>query len=227
MSSTKKKPTKEKKEKTDVESDDQDQASPLYINILDPGPSSPKIQSIGLFGDLDEEKIENICSGLLALKDTCSEEVPVDPSDPKSEKETIIKPINFYISTWGGDALGMFGIYDLMRMIRQECDINTFAIGKVMSAGVLLLAAGTKGQRRIGKNTRVMMHSVRGGHYGAIHSLENEMRETRYLQDQHIDALVEETSLTKRKLNNMLNKKVDVYLSAEEAVELGIADIIV
>ena len=96
-----------------------------------------------------------------------------------------------------------------------------------MSAGVLLLAAGTKGQRKVGKHTRIMMHSVRGGHIGNIHSLENEMNETRYLQNQHIEALVEETKLTKRKLNNMLSKKVDVYIGAEEAIKMGIADIIV
>ena len=48
------------------------------------------------------------------------------------------KPITFYVSTWGGDALGMFGIYDLMRIVREECAIETFGLGKVMSAGVLL-----------------------------------------------------------------------------------------
>ena len=72
-----------------------------------------------------------------------------------------------------------------------------------------------------------MMHSVRGTHYGNIHSLQNEMDETLWIQKQLLEALVEETSLTKRKINDILNKKVDVYLSAEDAVEMGIADIIV
>ena len=149
-----------------------------------------------------------------------------DPSPlPKYEPEP--KPITFYVSTWGGDALGMLGIYDLMRIVRQECPIETFGLGKVMSAGVLLLAAGTKGKRKIGKHCRVMMHSVRGGHVGTIHSLENEMEETRWIQKQHIQALVEETSLTERQLKKMLNKNLDVYLTAEEAVKYGIADIIV
>jgi ATP-dependent protease ClpP protease subunit len=39
--------------------------------------------------------------------------------------------------------------------------------------------------------------------------------------------LVKNTKLTKKKLTKMLNEKVNVYLSAEEAVELGIADIII
>ena len=199
---------------------------PFQINFID-SPPEKRIRTISLFGDLDEEKVENISSGLLYLKDTCCEEVPEDPFEPDGPKIIVNRPIDFCISTWGGDALGMFAIYDLMRMIREECVINTFAIGKVMSAGVLVLAAGTKGNRRIGKNARVMMHAVRGGHYGTIYSLENEMKETRWLQEQHISALIAETKMTKRQLKGMLDKKVDYYLSAEEALKLGIADIIV
>jgi ATP-dependent Clp protease protease subunit len=208
--------------------DSEEKEISLYVTLPDMSPPQPpQIRSINLFGDLDEDKIENICNGLLILKETCCYESPVDPTDPESPNEVIIQPIDFYISTWGGDALGMFAIYDLMRMIREECDINTFAIGKVMSAGVLLLAAGTKGNRRVGKNTRIMMHAVRGGHYGALHSLENEMKETKWLQEQHIKSLIAETSMTKKQINTMLNRRVDVYLSAKEAVEMGIADIIV
>jgi ATP-dependent Clp protease protease subunit len=190
------------------------------LDILDPTPY-PQLRTVSLFGDIDEECIQEVCNSFLYLDHTRYEL----PTEEKGD--TLIKPIEFYISTWGGDALGMFAIYDLMRMIREECPIYTFAIGKVMSAGVLLLAAGTKGKRRIGKNTRIMLHSVRGNHVGGIHSLENEMAETRWIQNQHTDALVEETKITKRKLNTMLNKKVDVYLSAEDAIKLGIADIIV
>ena len=180
----------------------------------------PPLRTIGLFGDLDEEKVEDVCSGLLFLQHTSKTIVP-------GEQEPKVKPITFYVSTWGGDALGMFGIYDLMRMVREDCPIHTHGLGKVMSAGVLLLAAGTKGERRIGKHCRIMMHAVRGGHVGSIHSLENEMEETRWIQKQHIKALCEETDLTERQLKKMLNRNLDIYLTAEEAVNYGIADIIV
>tara|TARA_B100000242_G_C42928418_1_gene430576 strand:- start:66 stop:734 length:669 start_codon:yes stop_codon:yes gene_type:complete len=190
------------------------------------------LRTIGLFGDLDEEKVEDICSGFLYLKHTANVNTDFPLGMPESKEweeppKPEPKPITFYVSTWGGDALGMFGIYDLMRIVREECDIETFGLGKVMSAGVLLLAAGTKGQRKIGKHCRVMMHSVRGGHMGTIHSLENEMEETRWIQKQLIKALVEETNLTERQLKRMLSKNLDLYLTAEEAVKYGIADIIV
>ena len=194
---------------------------------LDNPPSPDKFRTIGLFGNLDEENVANICSDLLVLKDSCREERLINPDDLDAGTVVVERPIEFYISTWGGDALGMFAIYDLMRMVREECQINTFGIGKVMSAGVLLLAAGTKGERRIGKHTRIMVHSVRAGHFGNIHSLENEMKETRWIQEQHINALVDETNITKRQLKRMLNKKIDLYLNAKDAIKLGIADIIV
>ena len=71
----------------------------------------------------------------------------------------------------------MFSVYDMMRMIRDEIPICTFGRGKVMSAGVLLLAAGSKGERRIGKNCRVMIHGVISGQDGHIADVENEFSE--------------------------------------------------
>ncbi len=179
----------------------------------------PEMRIVGLYGDIDEEKAQETLSGLLVLHNSGKKE---------DEDGTVTwEPFEFLISTYGGNADDMFALYDIMHMIQKDCEIHTFAIGKVMSAGVLLLASGTKGHRRIGQNCRVMIHSVVGGHHGSIHNLENEMEEIRNSQDLYINALVRETGLTKRQLKRMLERKVNVYLSAEEAVEYGIADIIV
>ena len=121
----------------------------------------------------------------------------------------------------------MFGMYDIMRVIRERTPIQTIGLGKVMSAGVLLLAAGTKGKRCIGKNCRVMVHSVIGGSHGPLHNLMNEMEAIEQIQKMYSDALIEETNMTKKDLKKLLERKVNVYLSAEEAVELGIADVII
>jgi ATP-dependent Clp protease protease subunit len=121
----------------------------------------------------------------------------------------------------------MFALYDIMRLTKTKCDIETFGLGKVMSAGVLILAAGTKGKRKIGKNCRVMIHNVMAGSVGSLHNLENEIKEIKYIQQSYISALSEESGMPVKKLQKLLNRKVNVYLSAEEAVNLGIADIIV
>tara|TARA_R110000824_G_scaffold67377_8_gene174595 strand:+ start:35937 stop:36596 length:660 start_codon:yes stop_codon:yes gene_type:complete len=219
MKLTKKKDATEEAKKED--------SQPIFLlNSFKEEPS--KLRMIGLFGDLVEEKVADTVQGLFALRELGAEETLEDPEDANSPvKEVTYRPIDFHISTWGGCARGMFAVYDTMRSVRIDCDIVTYGLGKVMSAGVLLLAAGTKGKRKIGKNCRIMIHSVRADQWGAIHNLENEFEETKWLQEQHTDALVEETDMTKRHLKKLLDRKVNVYLNAKEAVEYGIADIIV
>jgi len=181
------------------------------------------IRSMGLYGEIEEKKVAEIIAGLITLAAEETEE-PVDPDKPDGDKKTFVEPIELYISTPGGNADDMLSLYDMMRVTKEICEIHTIGIGKVMSAGVLILASGTKGQRRIGKNCRVMIHSVIGGNAGSFHNLENEMQEIRHVQDTYIKLLAAETKMTVPQLKRMINKKVNVYLSAEEAVKLGIAD---
>jgi len=176
--------------------------------------SEPRI--IGLFCDIIDEKIAELVQAFIYLNES-------NTSLPSSKK----RPIEFYISTYGGNADDMFALYDVMRQIEKETEIHTIGVGKVMSAGVLLLAAGTKGRRRIGKNCRVMIHSVVAGSHGNLHSLLNEMEAVEHIQKMYTDCLIKETNMTKKQLKKMIERKVNVYLSAEEAVELGIADIII
>ena len=72
-----------------------------------------------------------------------------------------------------------------------------------------------------------MIHSVIGGNHGPLHNLMNEMEAIEQIQKMYSEALVAETNMTKKDLKKLLERKVNVYLTAEEAVELGIADIII
>ena len=92
----------------------------------------------------------------------------------------------------------MFSVYDIMRDIRDRCEIHTQGLGKVMSAAVLLLSAGTKGKRKIGKHCRVMIHGVISGQHGNISDLENEMEEAKWTQQQYVRALARETSMSQK-----------------------------
>ena len=187
-------------------------------------PPEPKLRTVGIMGEINDDTGAEVVFGLLSLQNSAVHYEPVDIEDEESEMKEVIMPIDMVISTPGGNADDMFAIYDTMRSIRDEVPIKTRGIGKVMSAGVVLLAAGTKGERSIGKNCRIMLHSVIGGHVGPMHQLDNEMEEIRNIQDQYIAVLSEETKMTKRYLRNLLKKKVNIYLSATEAIELGIAD---
>ncbi len=188
------------------------------------GRSDGKIRVLGMIGDVDEEKANELIYGMLALRESGKREDFKIPEDPSSEIVTTYDPMEIMVSTYGGSASDMFGIYDIMRLVREDMDIATTGVGKVMSAGVLILAAGTKGKRRIGKNCRVMIHSVVGGTHGAMHNLENEMDEIRWIQERYIETLVAESDMTKAMVKKMLGRKVNIYLTAQQAVEYGIAD---
>jgi ATP-dependent Clp protease protease subunit len=214
---TKKK--KAQKEKTNsaeeqIISEEELQSIVLSQGLLE---QKPMIRTIGLFGDVDEEKAGELIYGMIALKEAGKYE-------HEKTKKTLHEPFQFYLSTNGGSANDMFAIYDVMRQIRNECAIETVGLGKVMSAGVLLLAAGTRGKRKIGKNCRVMIHSVLAGQEGPLHNLENEMNEIRWTQERYIAALIAETKMSQSTINKLLQKHVNIYLSAEEAVKYGIAD---
>ena len=210
---------------------------PIIFNMDAPG-STPKeeIRTIGLYGTIKEEVCAEIVYSLIILDKTGKKIIPPssddtddpdDTEDPDEPEEEINLPIELIISSYGGSAADMFSVYDTMRDVRQRCDIETQGLGKIMSAAVLLLAAGTKGKRKIGKHCRVMIHGVISGQHGHISDLENEMEEAKWTQRQYVRALASETNMTEKYIKKLIDKKVNIYLDAEDAVDLGIADIIV
>ena len=201
---------------------------PIIFNMDAPS-SKPKeeIRTIGLYGTIKEEICAEIVYSLVVLDKTGKNVIPPAPDDPKGKETIEYKPIEMIISSYGGSAADMFSVYDTMRDVRQRCDIETQGLGKIMSAATLLLAAGTKGKRKIGKHCRVMIHGVISGQHGHISDLENEMEEAKWTQGQYVKALAAETNMTEKYIKKLIDKKVNIYLDAEDAVDLGIADIIV
>jgi ATP-dependent Clp protease protease subunit len=178
------------------------------------GAPQKEIRTVALFGDVDEDKAGDLCMGLLMLTDMKEDPPPYDP-------------ITFYISSYGGSADEMFSIYDMMTITKAKCEIHTIGLGKIMSAATLLLASGTKGKRKIGRHCRVMIHAVAAGSAGELHNIENEVKTIKHIQELYIKALSKETNMTSRTIQKLLDRKVNVYLTAEEAVEYGIADEII
>lgn len=197
------------------------------LSALGPMPEE-ELRAMTIIGEITEELSKDVLASLWHLRHTAKIGKLTDPDDPDCEEiEEVVQPFEMIISTPGGSADDMFAIYDAMRMIREEVEIETYGLGKVMSAGTLLLAAGTKGKRKIGKHCRVMIHSVIGGHVGPLHQMDNEIKEVHAIQDAYIRAIASETSLTEKVLRKMLKRRENVYMSAEQAIEHGFADIIV
>ncbi len=222
ITSQPKKKKKEKKPKLD-------ENQVVIINNIQP-PAAPdnELRTINLYGDITEHKAADVVAALLYLENNSHSILPENPADPKSAEIIVAKSISMMVSTHGGIASDMFSILDVMEMVKERtCDIETFGIGKVMSAGVPILAAGTKGKRKVGKNCRIMLHNVMAGTGGTIFSMENELDEIKWVQERYIETLAGYTKLTPSKIKKLLKTQKDVYISAEEAIKMGIADEII
>ncbi len=221
-----KKPKKEKKRKPTKEQEDKQIV--IINNIQPPSQDHLELRTINLYGDITEQKGADVVAALLYLENSSLVPTPIDPSDPSAGEQFLARSISMMVSTHGGVASDMFSILDVMDMVKgRTCDIETFGIGKVMSAGVPILAAGTKGRRKVGRNCRIMLHNVMAGTGGTIFSIENELEEIKWVQERYIETLASYTKLTPAKIKKLLKTQKDVYISAEEAIKMGIADEII
>lgn len=173
-------------------------------SIVVGGQQSEDPRIVVLHGDVNEHTISSVIAQLLFLA---------------SQNR---KPISLVVSTYGGSVDEMFSLYDTIKVL--PCQVHTIALGKVMSAGVLLLAAGTKGKRLVGRNARIMMHPVSGGMEGNIFEIEHETAEHRRIHDLMVSALLDETKMSKEEVEKIMRAGYDYYITAEQAIQLGIVD---
>lgn len=128
--------------------------------------------------------------------------------------------INLYINSPGGAVDDTLAIYDTMQFL--DCEVQTYCIGKAMSGGAVILAAGAKGKRFSLPHAKVMIHQPYGGVYG---------------QTTDVQIQAEEILKTKRELNEILahhtgqdvdqieaDSERDKFFSAKEAKAYGLVD---
>ena len=194
-------PKKKKKKNKEKEILSEDKQIVIVNNIQAPMPTEPELRTINLYGDITEKKGADVVAALLFLENSSHSPMLEDPLDPESTPVVVARSIAMMVSTHGGVASDMFSILDIMDMVKERtCDIETFGIGKVMSAGVPILAAGTKGKRKVGRNCRIMLHNVMAGTGGTIFSMENELEEIKWVQERYIETLASYTKLTPSKI---------------------------
>eukprot|EP00899_Mesostigma_viride_P003128 jgi/Mesvir1/12816/Mv04889-RA.1 len=135
------------------------------------------------------------------------------------------KPLTFYINCPGGEVLSTLAIYDTIRHIRSP--VNTMAFGHAYSMGAFLVAAGQKGKRGALPHTNFMIHAPEGVARGQASDMVNETRELLRLQEYLLSEFSKNTGQPMDKLKEDLTEKGNVYMSAEQAIEYGVLDLIV
>ncbi len=132
------------------------------------------------------------------------------------------KTLTLYINSSGGDLYQAFALIDVMKS--SSMPIRTIGIGSVMSAAFLIFASGTRGSRFIASNTGIMCHQFSDGSDYKYHDLKAQVREADFCNDRMLKILMAATGKNASMVKKSLLNPTDVYLSAHEAVNLGIAD---
>lgn len=118
-------------------------------------------------------------------------------------------------------SLGL-AVYDTMTYI--QCAVSTICMGQAASMGSLLLAGGEPGKRYCLPHSSIMVHQPTGGYFGqasdiAIHAKEI-LRTRRQLNEIYKRHLTKPHTL--EEIERIMER--DHFMSAEEAVGLGIVD---
>ena len=148
------------------------------------------------------------------------------------ESEDSSRDITMFINSPGGLVTAVLAIYDTMQFIKP--DVATYVMGQAASMGSLLAQAGAPGKRFVLPNSRTMIHRVSSGTpstRGSVHVQELEFEdarrtfeESKRLNDRLTHLYVKHNSAGKQYAELFETMKFDTYLSAEEAVAMGVAD---
>lgn len=148
------------------------------------------------------------------------------------EADSPDKDINLYINSPGGSVTSGLAIYDTMQFIKP--DVKTIVMGQAASMGSFLAQAGAKGKRFVLPESRTMIHRVSSGTpgtRGSVHVQElqfedaiRSMEESKRLNKRLTELYVRHNSKDKTYDDMFETMKFDTFLSAEEAVEYGLAD---
>jgi ATP-dependent Clp protease protease subunit len=148
------------------------------------------------------------------------------------ESEDSSRDITMFINSPGGLVTAGLAIYDTMQFIKP--DVSTYVMGQAASMGSLLAQAGAPGKRFVLPNSRTMIHRVSSGTpstRGSVHVQELEFEdarrtfeESKRLNERLTHLYVKHNSAGKSYSELFETMKFDTYLSAEEAVAMGVAD---
>ena len=131
----------------------------------------------------------------------------------------VTTPITLSISSYGGDVYAGLAVCDIINSAPMP--INTIGYGPVMSAAGFILVSGT-GTRKITQNSHIMIHDIFGMIKGRSQDMFTETDHWKKLQDRCYKLFAARTKKTvafwKKK------SKSTYYLTAEDAIELGIID---
>lgn len=129
-------------------------------------------------------------------------------------------PISLYINSYGGEAYSALGLYDIIKT--STTPIDTYAIGSCMSSGFIIFLAGEK--RYAFEHTTFLIHNISASAFdsGRLQDIEESYHQMTKLDSRFEKIIIENTKITAEMMKDIKSRKYDWFISAEEALELGI-----
>ncbi|HEX7009761.1 MAG TPA: ATP-dependent Clp protease proteolytic subunit [Phycisphaeraceae bacterium] len=128
--------------------------------------------------------------------------------------------INLYINSPGGSVDDTLAIYDTIQFL--DCDVATYCIGRAMSGGAVILAAGTKGKRYSLPHAKMMIHQPYGGVYGQTTDVAIQAEEIIRTKNQLNEILARHTGQDIKRIEE--DSERDKFFNAQEAKQYGLVD---
>ena len=148
------------------------------------------------------------------------------------ESQNPEKPIKLYVNSPGGSVTAGLAIYDTMQFVKTP--VHTMVVGQAASMGSFLAQAGEAGHRYVLPESRTMTHRVSSGTRGtsgSVHVQELEFEdarrhfeESKRLNQRLTELYVKHNTAGKTYEELFETMKFDTFLSAQEAVDAGLAD---
>lgn len=135
-------------------------------------------------------------------------------------KDWIREPIMLFINSGGGSAYDSFALADIIKT--SKTPVYTVAIGWCMSGGLLIYMAGKK--RFVGENATLMFHDVAGWVHDKTEGIKQELEESKRLSKMYCNMITKNSLVKQETLDDYITRKAEWYISAEEAIDLKIAN---
>jgi ATP-dependent Clp protease protease subunit len=165
-------------------------------------------RKVFLWGEVSDKSARDITEKLLHLEAT-------DPG----------KEITFYINSPGGSITAGMAIFDTMQLITSP--IKVVVTGMAASMGSILLCGASKGLRYLYPHSRVLIHQplITGRMVAAAVDINIQAQEMERLREELNTILARTSGQPMEKIQQDTDR--DFYLTAEEAIEYGLADHII
>lgn len=129
--------------------------------------------------------------------------------------------IYIHINSYGGECYAGLAIYDKINS-EHKYHKTSVCSGAVMSMAVPISLAADYVTSY--ENTTFLIHQVSGECSGKTLDVEESVSEMKRLNNILFDIIMKRTSLTEKEMKKIYETKTDKYITAEDALSLGIID---